>query len=227
MSRVEAAPWGSFDVAKGMALLLLGGGGLVLLAAWLSSFDAVGELAVILLSSVALQGVMLLAALHFTIRKYGATPEELGFCKSEGLRGWLVPFIGLAISILLTAAYVIAVESAGWTSLEPPELPAAVRDAEGLSRLAAAFVVIVVGPVAEETFFRGFVFQGLRRRLGLVGAAVVSSAFFALAHGDVGLLAPAFMSGLVLTWVFVRTRCLGPAVLAHSLQNFLAFIAVF
>ena len=210
-----------------MALLLLGGGGLVLLAAWLSSFDAVGELAVILLSSVALQGVMLLAALHFTIRKYGATPEELGFCKSEGLRGWLVPFIGLAISILLTAAYVIAVESAGWTSLEPPELPAAVRDAEGLSRLAAAFVVIVVGPVAEETFFRGFVFQGLRRRLGLVGAAVVSSAFFALAHGDVGLLAPAFMSGLVLTWVFVRTRCLGPAVLAHSLQNFLAFIAVF
>ena len=227
MSRVEAAPWGSLDVAKALTIVVLGGIALVGVALWLRSVDAVGELATILLTSAALQGLMLLAALRFTIGKYSATPEQLGFCKSEGLAGWLVPFIGLTASLLLTAAYVLAVEQLGWTSLTPPELPAAVRGAEGFARLAAAFVVIVVGPVAEETFFRGFVFQGLRQRFGLVGAAALSSAFFAAAHGDAGLLAPAFMSGLILTWVFVKTRCLGPAILAHSLQNFIAFIAVF
>lgn len=227
MSRVEAAPWGPLDVAKALTIVVLGGVGLVGVAWWLRSVDVLGELATLLLTSAALQAVMLVAALGFTLRKYSATPEQLGFCKSEGLSGWLVPFIGLTTSLLLTAAYVLVVEQLAWTSLMPPELPDAVRDAEGLARLAAAFVVIVVGPVAEETFFRGFLFQGLRGRFGLLGAAVLSSAFFAAAHGDVGVLAPAFMSGLVLTWVFVRTRCLGPAILAHSLQNFIAFIAVF
>ena len=227
MSRVELVPWGSFDVTKGVVLVLLGGVGLVGVGLWLNSINAVGELATVLLTSAALQGLMLATALWFSIGKYSATSEALGFCKSEGLSGWLVPFIGLVVSIFLTAAYVVAVESFDIDALKPPDLPASIRNAEGLSRLAAAFVVIVVGPVAEETFFRGFVFQGLRRRLGLVGAAVLSAALFATAHGDIGLLAPAFMSGLVLTWVFVRTRCLGPAILAHSLQNFLAFITVF
>ncbi|MCY4625542.1 MAG: type II CAAX endopeptidase family protein [Chloroflexi bacterium] len=226
MSRVEAAPWGAFDVVKGLVLVLVGGAALVGIGLWLNSVDAFGELATVLLTSAALQGLMLAAALWFSISKYGATFEVLGFCKSEGLAGWLVPFIGLVVSLLLTAAYVLFVEYIGVESLKPPDLPAAVRDAEGLARAAAAFVIIVIGPVAEETFFRGFVFQGIRSRLGVIGAAVLSSALFALAHGDVGLLAPAFMSGLVLTWVFVKTRCLGPAILAHSLQNFLAFIAI-
>ncbi len=227
MSRVEAAPWGSFDVVKGLVLVLLGGVALVGVGLWLNSIDAVGELATVLLTSAALQLLMLGAALRFSTGKYGATFETLGFCKSEGVNAWVVPFVGLGASLLLTAAYVLFVEYIGMESLEPPELPAAVKDAEGLARIAAAFVVIVLGPVAEETFFRGFVFQGLRSNLGVVGAAVLSSALFAMAHGDLGLLAPAFMSGLVLTWVFVKTRCLGPAILAHSLQNFLAFIAVF
>ena len=227
MSRVAAAPWGSFDVTKGVVLVLLGGVALVGVGLWLNSLDGVGDLATVLLTSSALQGLMLATALWFSIGKYSATSEALGFCKSEGLSGWLVPFIGLVVSLMLTAAYVIAVESFDMEVLQPPELPSAIRNAEGLSRLAAAFVVIVVGPFAEETFFRGFVFQGLRHRLGLFGAAVLSAALFATAHGDIGLLAPAFMSGLVLTWVFVRTGCLGPAILAHSLQNFLAFIAVF
>ena len=227
MSRVAAAPWGSFDVTKGVVLVLLGGVALVGVGLWLNSLDGVGDLATVLLTSAALQGLMLATALWFSIGKYSATSEALGFCKSEGLSGWLIPFIGLVVSLLLTAAYVIAVESFDMEVLQPPELPSAIRNAEGLSRLAAAFVVIVVGPFAEETFFRGFVFQGLRHRLGLFGAAVLSAALFATAHGDIGLLAPAFMSGLVLTWVFVKTRCLGPAILAHSLQNFLAFIAVF
>ena len=227
MNRVEAAPWGSFDVVKGLFLVLIGGVGLVGVGLWLRSIEAVGELATVLLTSAALQVLMLGAALRFSTGKYGATFETLGFCKSEGVTGWVAPFVGLGASLLLTAAYVLLVEYLGMESLEPPELPAAVKDAEGLARISAAFVVIVLGPVAEETFFRGFVFQGLRSRLGVIGAAVLSSALFALAHGDIGLLAPAFMSGLVLTWVFVKTRCLGPAILAHSLQNFLAFIAVF
>ena len=227
MSRIEAAPWNSFDVAKGVGLVIVGGAGLVVLGSWLGSQDAVGALATLLLTSAGLQALLLATAFGFSVGKYGVSPEALGLCKASGKAAWLVPFVGLGASLLLTALYVGIVTILDLQTLEPPELPAVVRDAQGLRRLATAFVIIVIGPIAEETFFRGFVFQGLRGRLGLVGAAVLSAAFFSLAHGSVGLLVPVFLSGLVLTWVFVRTRCLGPAILAHSLQNFLAFVAVF
>ena len=227
MSNIEAAPWNPVDVALGVALVLVGGAGLVALGLWLNSLPAVGELATVLITSGGLQALLLATALAFTIGKYQASADALGFCKATGRAAWVVPLLGLGASLLLTAAYVGLVTAGDLESLLPPELPAAVRNAEGLSRVAAAFVVIVIGPIAEETFFRGFAFQGLRGRMGVVGAAVVSAALFAGAHGQVGLLIPAFLSGLVLTWVFVRTRCLGPAILAHSLQNFLAFIAVF
>lgn len=226
MNRSEAAPWGAIDVTKGVALFVAGGVGLVALGLWFIAERPVGDLFVVLATSVALQAVALGAALRFSIHKHGATFEQLGFCKSEGLKGWLVPFIGLAASLLLTAAYVGLVDYFDMQALRPPELPVAIQEASGIGKAAAALVVIVIGPVAEETFFRGFVYQGLRGSLGVAGAAVISAGLFAGAHADIGLLVPAFLSGLVLTWVFVRTGCLGPAILAHSLQNFLAFITV-
>ena len=225
MSSSATVPWGVVDVLLGVVLTAVAGAALVAGALLLDRLAPLDALAVVLLTSAALQAAFLGVALRFTVGRYGASAQTLGFGQAVGLAAWTAPFAGLAASIVLTAVYVYAVDYLGVTALAPPDLPQVIQEAEGVRRLAAAFVVIVIGPVAEETFFRGFVFQGLRARLGALGAAVASAALFGAVHGEVGLLIPAFMSGLVFTWVFVRTGRLGPAILAHSLQNFLAFIA--
>lgn len=84
-------------------------------------------------------------------------------------------------------------------------------------------VVVLVGPFAEEIFFRGFLFRGLIARFGLWMACIMSAALFSLAHADIALLVPAFVSGLILAFVFWRSGSLWPPILAHTTQNAVAF----
>lgn len=44
------------------------------------------------------------------------------------------------------------------------------------------FVTLLLGPICEEFFFRGFIFRGLRSRWPFWAAALVSAAFFAVTH---------------------------------------------
>ncbi|MDA1036196.1 MAG: CPBP family intramembrane metalloprotease, partial [Chloroflexi bacterium] len=103
----------------------------------------------------------------------------------------------------------------------PPPLPEDLA-ASDLRWLAFA-VVVVMGPFAEETFFRGFLFAGLLSRFGTAGSVVISSTVFALAHVDVALFGPAFLSGSVFAVVYWRTGSIWPALLAHTAQNAIAF----
>jgi membrane protease YdiL (CAAX protease family) len=123
--------------------------------------------------------------------------------------------------------YTVIVKGIGVDILVPPELSDSFDRPTGMSRLILAFIVVVMAPVAEETFFRGFVLQGLARRAGPMGAAIGSSVLFSLSHGSVGMLVPTFLSGLILAGVFMKTGSLTPGIFAHSMQNSLAFLLTF
>jgi membrane protease YdiL (CAAX protease family) len=85
--------------------------------------------------------------------------------------------------------------------------------------------------VAEEVFFRGYVQTSLTRLLAQRGwrehrgsqiAIVLSAACFALAHVAIqGQITSAlvFLPGLVLAWLFARTRSLFAPILFHGLAN--------
>jgi sodium transport system permease protein len=82
------------------------------------------------------------------------------------------------------------------------------------------FVVLGVLPaVAEELAFRGFILSGLRRRFPPGAAVVFSSILFALYHFNVFQLLPAFVLGLVLGTLALRTGSVLPGMLFHMLHN--------
>lgn len=72
-------------------------------------------------------------------------------------------------------------------------------------------------PFAEEVFFRGFLLQGYASRIGTPLAVVGTSALFGAAHigGGPGLIITAFGMGLALSWAFLRSGSLWPAILAN------------
>ena len=82
----------------------------------------------------------------------------------------------------------------------------------------------VVGPVAEEIFFRGFVLTGLLKRFGVRRALLLSSLLFGLFHIDPGAIVPTFALGLVLGWVYLKTGSIWPSIFAHALHNTLAVL---
>jgi membrane protease YdiL (CAAX protease family) len=74
-------------------------------------------------------------------------------------------------------------------------------------------------PFVEETFFRGFLFQGFRERYGWKTAILLSSAIFAAAHLDLVALIPTFILGSVLAYIYHRSNSLWPGIILHFLVN--------
>jgi membrane protease YdiL (CAAX protease family) len=86
--------------------------------------------------------------------------------------------------------------------------------------------VVVAAPVCEETFFRGFVFGGLRASLGFWPAAFVSGFFFSMAHFQLGLVVPFGVIGIILAWVYNRSSSLVPNMGIHFLFNLMQFLVL-
>lgn len=78
---------------------------------------------------------------------------------------------------------------------------------------------VIAAPFAEEVFFRGFFFQGLRQRFGWVTAMLLSSAVFASAHLMLVALLPTFLLGCVLAYVYHRSNSIWPGMIIHCLVN--------
>ena len=86
------------------------------------------------------------------------------------------------------------------------------------------FLAILVGaPIMEEIVFRKVIFGSLTPVTGTVGAAVISSLFFALAHADGHLILYAFI-GLLFCWLYRQTGRIATSMIAHILMNIVAVL---
>src|SRR5204862_193057 len=80
-------------------------------------------------------------------------------------------------------------------------------------------------PVAEELFFRGFMYGALRRPIGWVGAAIVTGLVFGLIHAggtSAVFLLPLAVLGFLLCVLYRRTGSLVPGMGVHAFNNALA-----
>lgn len=84
-------------------------------------------------------------------------------------------------------------------------------------------LLCVVGPLTEEIVFRdGILRQLVRWGLSPLWAVVVSSAIFALVHGNPQQAVPAFVLGVALGMLFAKTGDLRLCLPAHIFNNTLA-----
>jgi sodium transport system permease protein len=80
-------------------------------------------------------------------------------------------------------------------------------------------VFVALVPVGEELAFRGFILGGLQHRFTPWKAIVLSAFLFAIYHMNVFQFAPAFLMGVVLGLLAVRSRSIWPGVLLHAVYN--------
>ncbi len=79
-------------------------------------------------------------------------------------------------------------------------------------------LTVVAAPIFEEFIFRGLIFAGLRRSVGLLPSAVASAAVFAAVHPAASIL-PVFALGVCAALAYERTQTLRAPMLTHAVYN--------
>ncbi len=158
---------------------------------------------------------------HAPLSSLGAPREPL---KDVGLGvgGGLLLLLGAGVA--LTLVKLIVFVFIGRMPAEPQQVDACVR---GTSVLALAPVVVLAAPIGEELFFRGFLYNGLRRRLSVLPSLLIASAAFGLVHIHPLLIPPLFVVGVGLALIYERRKSLLASMTAHATFNLIGVITIF
>ncbi len=80
-------------------------------------------------------------------------------------------------------------------------------------------LAVIIAPITEEVVFRGLILRGFLGRWQPRTAIIASATLFALMHFNPAQTPVALGLGLVLGWIYVRTRSLGLCILGHAVNN--------
>jgi membrane protease YdiL (CAAX protease family) len=174
-------------------------------------------------ASVVLQGIFAigLIATAIVIASMGRVPWREAL-RHLGLRrfarsAWLYMAAAVGVYLVFAAVYVALVG-------EPDQEDIA----EAFGSLPFQILLIAIAaPISEEIFFRGMVFGGMRQRMPLLLAALVSAVIFGLLHAFSGISAvpPLIAFGFILALLYEKTGSVVPGILLHMLNNSAALLA--
>lgn len=88
-------------------------------------------------------------------------------------------------------------------------------------------LAVVIAPLTEELVFRGLILRGLLGRWRPAAAITASALLFAATHLNPAQAPVAMLLGLLLGWIYARTRSLGLCVVGHALNNASTYVADF
>lgn len=148
--------------------------------------------------------------------QFGLRPPGAGWRRAAGL-------IALLLACFLGASLI-------WAAIFHPS-PEKLLEQLGTSEstlllVLSAALTCVVAPMCEEFLFRGYMFTALRSWRGTVPAAIITGLLFGGVHAGsapVLDLAPLAFLGFALCLLYRATGSLYPCMLAHALNNSIAF----
>ena len=219
-------PWGALDVALGLfggIAAMVGAGLLVAAVASAVGLPTSGVVCRYLLVFVG-DAVLLGAPLGVAVALGAATARNFGFARPRprGLLLAVVVGLGLdALTLLYGAALELAVPAVAERATAEETRQMAALDGPWPLLFVAA---VALAPLAEEVFFRAFVFAGLAGRLRPTLAAAISAALFAASHGMPASAPPLFAVGYACAALYRRERNIWAPIACHAAFNAAALV---
>lgn len=166
-------------------------------------------------------GVLGLLRIHAAARRGRPLPPQIPGRHGRALVAGLLGGLGL-----LAFGFLYSVVLKAWLGQPPPSPWESVAALPIETKLVFLVFGAVGAPVAEEVFFRGYLF-GKCRREGELGFGMVLTAFlFGVVHfSDPYHIPGIWVFGLVLAWLNYRTGSLLAPIAAHMVNNWVAILA--
>ena len=79
-------------------------------------------------------------------------------------------------------------------------------------------------PIMEEVLFRGYIFSRLEKAMPSIVAALISSVVFGICHGGLVWAIWAFLLGMFICVVRIKSRSIVPGIIIHIIMNTYAMV---
>ncbi|WP_071516843.1 type II CAAX endopeptidase family protein [Geitlerinema sp. PCC 9228] len=160
-----------------------------------------------------------LGVLYFSVRQFAPLPS--GWFRFQPERNWFWWGFGGYLAAVPLVILVSLINQQIWEGRggSNPLIRIAL-ESNNVTALAIFFITAsIAAPIYEEIMFRGFLLPSLTRYTNTRNAIFLSSALFAISHSNLSEVLPLATLGVILGFVYARSRNLLSSILLHSLWN--------
>ena len=94
------------------------------------------------------------------------------------------------------------------------------------SPITSLLQVCIIAPVIEEILMRGFILAGLKNTYGVIRALFISALFFAILHFNMVQTLSAFVCGIILGLLYLKTNSIPCCIIAHCGYNLISYVTM-
>lgn len=175
----------------------------------------------VMAAQLTIQSVIFLAA-GLLLARRRVLRDPAAAARSGPLRATLLGLAGGAAAILASHLLSNCLDAVGLPVQEQEWVREILAQPEALARLAPW--MLLIAPVAEEVFFRGYAFRFIRQQAGFPAGLLVSSVLFAVIHFNLSGFILYLVIGCALAFVYENTANLLAPIAGHITVNSLALL---
>ncbi|MDD2370510.1 MAG: type II CAAX endopeptidase family protein [Firmicutes bacterium] len=171
--------------------------------------------------------ISLFTILYLQLNKGSGIKNKIETTSKNNSKDFL---LGISTGILLGVIVLIGVfnDDKGFYSLLSIKYLRTFLYPNGIFNMILFFLVFVLAiPIAEEMFFRGFMYPTIEMHSNLIIAAIVSSVFSAIfLSGSISFFL-LFISGIVFAFLYQKTEAIFCSIVSHMTFNLIITLVIF
>ena len=173
-------------------------------------------------------GSTVLNAASYALQLVAAIICVVLFQRTRGIKKNFIKFNFKKFDPVMILSGVVLVFAAGVviepvTMLFPARYLDLVNQSIGLGGWAI-LTTVVLAPILEEILFRGLILDPVREKSGATRAVLISALLFGIIHIIPQQVVNAFVIGIILGFLYVRTGSLVNVIFIHAVNNGLAYV---
>lgn len=231
--KLQTAKWNLWDVAK-VAILFLFFGYMAITTESLliRTFPLLRDdnFRMILNSSV-LDTLAVVFILYFTVWQYKETLTSLGVSFKNFFRNVFYGIAGyiatIPILIVLLAMTVAIANLIKYVPERQPVVELFLKEKDVTFLAYTSIFASLVGPIIEELFFRAFMYNAMKKYIGIFWSMLITACIFAALHTHIVGFLPIMVLGILLAYLYEKTGTLVSSITVHTIHNFSMLLFVF
>lgn len=220
--------WRAWEAILGIAAVVLTMIALGYVVEFIADNWNISSLLFIFWASLIQTSLMIFVSWYIAVVKHGHSFRDLGFVKKSflpalplGIKwGFSLFFVVMIIGVLIAMIYPVEPDLQDFAKI------LLMVDSYG-ELFLAVIMGVILAPIGEEIYFRGFLYPALRSRFGVTKGIIFTALFFSSMHFDLYRLIPIAAGGIGLTYLYEKSGNIWTNIIAHGVWNAIMIALIF